>query len=109
MIVELALLLAGLAVACAIWDLVRDHVRDWLHEQGLEKSAFMDAFVLFEGLMNGIVRLTYHVRVKRWLVGPRAAETRTVTLERHQIDDQDVLRELDRQGSSTRDVLALMD
>jgi hypothetical protein len=91
--------LVGASVVVHFWDTIRDYVAGWLRNNGLSRSALMDAWILLDQVVSGIRCRLYAKRTTG-----RVESTETV-FDVESIDDQEVLNELKRRGMVKRQVL----
>lgn len=85
---------------CVYWTGIRERVADWLHRRGLEKSALMEAWVEADRLVS---RIRTKILVRTWDSQVHVVATETYSIE--EVDDPDVLRQINRDGTVRTSIL----
>lgn len=94
----------GTLIVMQLWDDIRETVAKWLRQQGLEKSALMDAWVKLDSIA-GTVRSRIFAKTEK------TGETiiSETEYEMSEIDDEDVKKQLKERGYFDRDIMDLLD
>ncbi|HZZ85375.1 MAG TPA: hypothetical protein VFE30_12615 [Anaeromyxobacteraceae bacterium] len=89
------------------WDEVRDSVATWLRDNGLEKSALLEAWVLFERGVAAGRRVVSRLFVRTRKTGVVHVQETTYD-DPSRIEDPEVRAELARRRQVRRDVMHLV-
>lgn len=90
-------------LVCHFWQDICQKVAEWLRQHNLDKSILMDAWVKLDRTMVGI-RSRIFIRTAR--TGNIMITEENLSL--NQIDDSEVRAELERQGCSSRNIMAML-
>jgi hypothetical protein len=84
---------------------IRESVAAWLREQGLQDSALMKAWIVFDQLISG-VRRSLMVETKQ--TGIQKISETTYSFEEIRKTDPDVYDQLQRLGYAKKDIMPLL-
>ncbi|MCL2929962.1 MAG: hypothetical protein MGG37_18910 [Trichodesmium sp. MAG_R01] len=94
----------GTLIVVKLWDNIRETVAKWLRQQGLAKSDLMDAWVKLDSMV-GTVRSRIFVKTEK--TGKTIISETEYNMS--EIDDEDVIKELEKQGYYKRKIMDLLD
>lgn len=96
-----AIVVGGITTAVVLnWDEIREEVKDWLHEQGLNNTLLMDAWVEISQFADAVVK---KVKVRTATTGEQTVSEKTYRLD--EVDDPDVLAALKRNGYYRKNIM----
>ena len=84
---------------------IRESVAAWLREQGLQDSALMKAWIVFDKLISGVRR---YLMVETKQTGTQQISETTHSLEEIRKTDSDVYHQLQRLGYAKKDIMSLL-
>ncbi|GJD19197.1 hypothetical protein RIVM261_041530 [Rivularia sp. IAM M-261] len=84
---------------------IRESVAAWLREQGLQNSALMKAWIVFDRFISGVRR---RLMVETNQTGLQKISETTHSLEEIRKTDPDVYDQLQRLGYAEKDVMHLL-
>jgi hypothetical protein len=84
---------------------IRESVAAWLRKQGLQDSALMKAWIVFDKLISGVRR---YLMVETRQTGTQKISETTHSLEEIRKTDPDVYDQLQRLGYAKKDIMPLL-
>jgi len=99
-----AIIVGSLTTAVILnWDEIREEVNNWLHEQGLNNTVLMDAWVEISLQVDAVVK---KVKVQTAITGVHTVSESTYNLD--EIVEEDVKAALQRNGYYRKDIMDLL-